>query len=112
MKRTIIAVILLTNLLTLVLAQSANPKGDLITALRQDAGNMFTAIQSFRGHRAEYVSKNINFVDGDLTGANSTGQFVGNDVDQMVVDMKTICDAIENGGTINVGVWGNVIKIK
>lgn len=122
MKRTITAAIFLALSVGYLLgattgrhsvaAQSANPRADLVTALRQDSAAMYTTIQTFRGHRAEYVFKNVNFVSGDLTGSNVTGTFVADDVDQMVTDMKTICDAIENGGTIGVGVWGNVLKIK
>lgn len=93
--------------------QSANPRSDLVTFLRQDVAAFNGAMDSFVAHRAEYVARNISpFVIGDMTGSNSSTSFTAADVNQSVVDFNTIVNAVRNGGTISVGVWGNVIKIK
>lgn len=93
-------------------AQSANPRADLVTGLRQDVGNFFNAMQSFKAHRQEKISNNVTFVSGDLIGNNNTGTYVAGDMNQMVTDFNTCVDAVQAGGTISVGVWTNVIKVK
>jgi len=95
-----------------VKAQSANPRGDLVTLLRQDVGNFNAAMDSFVAHRAEVQGRNITFVTGDMTGSNSNGSMVAADVNQVIVDFQTIVTAVRSGGTIAVGVWGNCLKIK
>jgi hypothetical protein len=95
-----------------VTAQSANPRSDLVTSLRQDVGKFFDAMQAFKGHRQEKISNNITFVSGDLTGSNATNTFVAADMNQMITDFNTCIDAVQNGGTISVGVWANVLKCK
>lgn len=91
---------------------SANPRSDLVSAFRADVAAFNAAMDSFVSHRAEYLARNVNFVIGDMTGSNSSTSFTADDVDQMVVDMNTIVNAIRSGGTIAVGVWNNCIKIK
>jgi hypothetical protein len=91
---------------------SANPRSDLVSALRADVKAFNDAMDAFVAHRAEYVARNINFVIGDMVGANSSSSFNADDIDQAVVDFNTIISAVRSGGTISVGVWNNVIKIK
>ena len=95
-----------------VKAQSADPRGDLVTLVRQDVGNFNAAMDSFIAHRAEWAARNVTFVAGDLKGSNSGAGFVAADVTQAMTDFNTIITAVRSGGTISVGVWTNVIKIK
>ena len=91
---------------------SANPRSDLITAIRTDVANFNAAMDSFLGHRAEYVGRTFNFVAGDMVGENASASFTADDVDQAFTDFNTIISAIRAGGTLSAGVWPNVIKIK
>ena len=89
---------------------SANPRSDLVSALRADIAAFNSAMDSFVAHRTEVVARNLTFVAGDMTGANAT--IVAAELTQALTDMNTIVSAIRSGGTISVGVWPNVIKIK
>lgn len=127
MKRTILTV-LLTAFITAYLvggshapmsavqvkAQSVNPRGDLVTAFRQDVNNINSSFDAFTAHSGVYISSNTNFVVGDLAGANITNPstFVADDVDQARTDLADIINKVKNGGSIGVGQWANVLKIR
>lgn len=91
---------------------TSNPRGELITAIRTDVANFNAAMDSFLGHRAEYVARAFNFVSGDMVGDNSSASFTADDVDQAFTDFNTVISAVRAGGTLSAGVWPNVIKIK
>ena len=91
---------------------SPTPKAELVTSLRTDVNNFNDAINSFIAHRAEFVDKNTTFVIGDMTGVNSSTEFTAANMNQMVIDFLDIVTKIKTGGTISVGVWTNVIKVK
>jgi Zn-dependent M28 family amino/carboxypeptidase len=95
-------------------AQSANPRGDLVTKVRQDVAAIRAGFDSFTLHRNEYVEANVNFVIGDLSGSNITSPatFVADDVDQVFVDLNDIITKVKAGGTISAGEWTNVMKIR
>ena len=129
MKRTVVSFILgaaLTALLfgggrtpvlikpVAVEAQSSNPRGDLVTGIRQDVTTIRSGFDSFARHRAEYVESNINFVTADLSGSNITSPstFGADDVDQVMTDLNNIITDVKNGGTIAAGEWTNVMKIR
>lgn len=98
----------------IVEAQSANPRGDLVTGFRQDVAAINAAFDSFINHRARYVEGNINFVTGDLSGSNITSPstFVADDIDVAVSDLNNIIVDVKAGGTIAAGEWNNVQKIR
>jgi len=90
----------------------SNPRDALVTAFRQAVGDFNDAMDRFIALRAEYQARNINFVAGDMVGSNVSTSFAADDIDQCVVDFNDIITKVRAGGTISVGVWTNVIKIK
>lgn len=95
-------------------AQSANPRGDLVTRTRLTVNKINTGFDEFIAERAEYTGANINFTAGDLSGANVTSPstYVADDVDQVMTDLNNIITDVKAGGTIASGEWANVLKIR
>ena len=90
----------------------SNPRDALVTTIRQAVNDFNGAMDAFVAAKAEHVARNITFVIGDMIGSNSSGSFVAADAQQVMTDFQTIITAIRAGGTIPVGVWNNVVKIK
>lgn len=97
-----------------VRAQSANPRGDLVTRTRQVVGKINAGFDEFGAIRNEYVGANVNFTSADLSGSNITlpATFVADDVDQVMTDLNNIITDVKAGGTISVGEWTNVMKVR
>jgi len=95
-------------------AQSANPRGDLVTRVRQTVNKVNTGFDEFVAERAEYVGASITFTSADLTGSNITSPstFTFGDMNQVMTDFNTIITNARNGGTTSVGVWANVLKVR
>ena len=89
---------------------SANPNSDLVSAFRTGVANFFNALESFHAHLEEKNDRNLTFAAGDMQGANSGITF--GTLNQAISDFTVIYNAVHAGGTIAVGQWANVIKIK
>ena len=95
---------------SIALAQSASPRQDLVSRMRLDVDNFQNAMEDFQTASHVKTDSNITFVAGDMAGNNSG--VAAADLTQAVADFTTIYNAIRSGGTISVGVWTNVTKVR